>query len=75
MRSSGLGIIDRHMKTNLKPSYEIELREYEAAHKVWMSTSIFQPKEVRESVRLALDRASANYKLAYEAANPTHKVI
>ena len=57
-----------------KMSYEIELRAYEAAHKVWMNTSIFQPKEVRESVRIALDVASANYKLAYVAANPTHTV-
>ena len=51
------------------------LREYEAAHKVWMNTSIFQPATVREEVTRSKNEARAKYEAAYMAANPTHILL
>lgn len=51
------------------------LREYEAAHKTWMNTSIFQPETVRNEVTRTKNEARAKYEAAYKAANPTHILL
>lgn len=47
-----------------KGSYEIELREYEKAHAVYMNTSIFDPLNVRVRVAMRLEAARTAYVLA-----------
>jgi len=51
------------------------LREYEAAQRVWMNTSIFQPEAVRDQVTRTKNEAWAKYEKAYMAANPTHILL
>lgn len=49
------------------------LREYEAAHKVWMNTSVFTHAG-KESKRLK-DQARIKFEAAYMTANPTHIIV
>lgn len=49
------------------------LREYEAAHKVWMNTSVFTDAG-KEAQRIK-DEARAKYEVAYMTANPTHILL
>lgn len=44
------------------------LREYEAAHKVWMDTSVFT--EAGREARRRLDAAREKYTAAVKAAHP-----
>ena len=46
------------------------LREYEAAHKVWMNTSVFT--DAGKEAKRIKDEARAKYESAYQVANPTH---
>lgn len=45
------------------------LSEYEAAHKVWMNTSVFT--EAGKQAKLALDAARQKYSAAVKAAHPS----
>ncbi len=47
------------------------LREYEAAHRVWMNTSIFDAPATRDAAKRNLDTARANYVAAVKSAHPT----
>lgn len=49
------------------------LREYEAANKVWMNTSVFTDAG-KEAKRLN-DLARTKYEIAYTAANPAHILL
>lgn len=62
-------------KTQADCDHANALREYEAAHKVWMNTSIFQPQVVRDEVTRTKNEARAKYEAAYLAANPTHILL
>lgn len=55
-------------------SYETELREYEAAHKVWFNTSTFN-HGAYERAKAALAIARHKYAIAYKLCHPTHSVI
>lgn len=49
------------------------LREYEAAHRIWMNTSVFT--DAGKAAKRAKDEAREKYAAAYMAANPTHILL
>ena len=52
---------------------EDSLREYEAAHETWMSTSVFT--DAGRAARENKDKARERYENAYRAANPSHILL
>jgi len=49
------------------------LREYEAAHEVWMNTSVFT--EAGKEAKRVKDIARTKYEAAYQAVYPTHILL
>jgi hypothetical protein len=49
------------------------LREYEAAHKVWMNTSTFT--EAGQIAKANKNEARDKYEKAYLLANPSHILL
>jgi len=49
------------------------LLEYEAAHGVWMNTSVFT--DAGKEAKRIKDAARAKYEAAYMSANPTHILL
>lgn len=49
------------------------LRDYEAAHAVWMNTSVFT--EAGKQAKIAKDEARKRYEAAYKLAHPTHLIL
>ena len=57
--------------TNLQTA----LAEYEAAHAIWFSTSIYASKEKKNEVDNRIQKAREEYSAAYKAEFPNHGII
>lgn len=49
----------KQIESALRAQYRIKLREYEAAHKIWMDTPFFDPRRI--DIAKALDIARTAY--------------
>ena len=57
--------------TNLQTA----LAEYEAAHAIWFSTSIYASKEKKDEVDNRIQKAREEYSAAYKKEFPNHGII
>ena len=54
----------------LKAEYANTYREYEAAHKVWMNTSIFDSQQTRDAAKANLDKTRSAYDAVCKKVYP-----